>query len=103
MSLLPTAGTSSEHGEQPEQHDHEPAAYGYRHYHGPSTLASSSRSFQQHPYLSKGASQLSSQTDQVATAMTEVSQTIMDMAKNASSAADASKSASDTAAKASKP
>ncbi|NTW58625.1 MAG: HAMP domain-containing protein [Nitrospirae bacterium] len=49
--------------------------------------------------MNKGAQQLSSQTEQVVTSMTEVSQTIMDMAKNASSAADASKNASETAAK----
>ena len=49
--------------------------------------------------MNKGTQELSSQTDQVVTAMTEVSQTIMDMAKNASHAADASKGASDTAAK----
>jgi methyl-accepting chemotaxis protein len=49
--------------------------------------------------MNKGAQQLSSQIEQVVTAMTEVSQTIMDMAKNATSAADASKEASSTAAK----
>lgn len=49
--------------------------------------------------MNKGTQELSSQTDQVVTAMTEVSQTIMDMAKNASHAADASKGASQTAAK----
>jgi len=49
--------------------------------------------------MNKGTQELSSQTDQVVTAMTEVSQTIMDMAKNASHAADASKGASETAAK----
>jgi len=49
--------------------------------------------------MSKGATELSSQTEQVVTAMTEVSQTIMDMAKNASQAADGSKNASETAAK----
>jgi methyl-accepting chemotaxis protein len=49
--------------------------------------------------MNKGAHQLSSQTEQVVTAMTEVSQTIMDMAKNASSAADASRNASETASK----
>jgi len=49
--------------------------------------------------MNKGAQELSSQAEQVVTAMTEVSQTIMDMAKNASIAADASKNASETAAK----
>ena len=49
--------------------------------------------------MNKGTQELSSQTDQVVTAMTEVSQTIMDMAKNASHAADASKGASETASK----
>lgn len=49
--------------------------------------------------MHKGSQELSSQTDQVVTAMTEVSQTIMDMAKNATHAADASKNASDTATK----
>ncbi len=49
--------------------------------------------------MNKGAQDLTSQIEQVVTAMTEVSQTIMDMAKNATQAADASKNASDTAAK----
>jgi len=49
--------------------------------------------------LNKGSQELSSQVEQIVTAMTEVSQTIMDMAKNASSAADASKNASETAVK----
>jgi methyl-accepting chemotaxis protein len=49
--------------------------------------------------LNRGAQELSSQIEQIVTAMTEISQTIMDMAKNASQAADASKNASDTAAK----
>jgi methyl-accepting chemotaxis protein len=49
--------------------------------------------------MHKGSQNLSSQTDQVVTAITEVSQTIMDMAKNAALAADASKDASDTATK----
>jgi len=49
--------------------------------------------------MHKGANELSSQIEQVVTAMTEVSQTIMDMARNASSAADASKNAADTAKK----
>lgn len=49
--------------------------------------------------LHKGSQELSAQTDQVVTAMTEVSQTIMDVAKNASSAAEAAKNSVDTAAK----
>jgi methyl-accepting chemotaxis protein len=49
--------------------------------------------------INKGSRELSTQTEQVVTAMTEVSQTIMDMAKNATQAADASKNASDTAGK----
>jgi len=49
--------------------------------------------------MHRGANDLTSQIEQVVTAMTEVSQTIMDMAKNATSAADASKNASETAMK----
>jgi len=49
--------------------------------------------------MNNGTHELSSQTEQVVTAMTEVSQTIMDMAKNASNAADGSKNASETAVK----
>jgi methyl-accepting chemotaxis protein len=49
--------------------------------------------------MHKGSQNLSSQADQVVTAITEVSQTIMDMAKNATHAAEASKDASDTATK----
>ena len=49
--------------------------------------------------MNKGSQELSSQVDQVVTAMTEVSQTIMDVSKNASQAADASKKASETAVK----
>jgi methyl-accepting chemotaxis protein len=49
--------------------------------------------------FNKGAQELSSQTEQVVTALTEVSQTVIDMAKNASRAADASKTASETASK----
>jgi len=49
--------------------------------------------------INKGVQELSSQTEQVATSMTEVSQTVIDMAKNASQAADASKTASETASK----
>ncbi len=49
--------------------------------------------------LHKGAVEQSSQTEQSATAVTQISQTIMDVAKNASSAADSSKDASDMAAK----
>jgi methyl-accepting chemotaxis protein len=49
--------------------------------------------------LHKGAVEQSSQTEQSATAVTQISQTIMDVAKNASSAADSSKNASDMAAK----
>ncbi len=64
------------------------------------TLASSSEEFSATADdMSKGVHELSSQTEQVVTAMTEVSQTIMDMAKNATQAADASKGAADTAAK----
>jgi methyl-accepting chemotaxis protein len=47
--------------------------------------------------MSKGVHELSHQTEQVVTAVTEVSQTIMDMAKNASSAADGGKNAADIA------
>ena len=49
--------------------------------------------------LHKGAVEQASQTEQSATAVTEISQTIMDVAKNASVAADSSKGASDMAAK----
>ena len=64
------------------------------------TLASSSEELSAtSDDMNKGARELSSQTEQVVTAMNEVSQTIMDMAKNASQAADASKNASDTASK----
>ncbi len=64
------------------------------------TLASSSEEFSATAEdMNKGSQQLSSQIDQVVTAMTEVSQTIMDMAKNATQAADASKNASETATK----
>ena len=49
--------------------------------------------------LHKGAVEQASQTEQSATAVTQISQTIMDVAKNASAAADSSKGASDMAAK----
>ncbi len=49
--------------------------------------------------LHRGAVEQSSQTEQSATAVTQISQTIMDVAKNASAAADSSKVASDMAAK----
>lgn len=49
--------------------------------------------------LHKGAVEQASQTEQSATAVTQISQTIMDVAKNASAAADSSKVASDMAAK----
>ncbi|HYA86102.1 MAG TPA: methyl-accepting chemotaxis protein [Nitrospirota bacterium] len=47
--------------------------------------------------MHKGSQNLSTQADQVVTAITEVSQTIADMARNATHAAAASKDASDTA------
>ncbi len=49
--------------------------------------------------LSRGAREQASQTEQAATAMTEMSQTIMDVAKNAGQAAEASKDASSIAIK----
>jgi hemerythrin-like metal-binding protein len=65
-----------------------------------STLAASSEQLSTTSNdMYKSTQELSSQTDQVVTAMTEVSQTIMDMARNASSAADGSKNASNTATK----
>jgi methyl-accepting chemotaxis protein len=64
------------------------------------SLASSSEEFSAtSDDMTKGIHQLSSQTEQVVIAMTEVSQTIMDMAKNASQAAEGSKNASDSATK----
>jgi methyl-accepting chemotaxis protein len=64
------------------------------------SLASSSEEFSAtSDDMTKGIHQLSSQTEQVVIAMTEVSQTIMDMAKNASQAAEGSKNASDAATK----
>ncbi|MFA5073246.1 MAG: methyl-accepting chemotaxis protein [Nitrospirota bacterium] len=62
------------------------------------TLADSSEHLQKTAdELCKGSQELSIQTEQVVTAMTEVSQTVMDVAKNASNAADAAKNSSDTA------
>jgi methyl-accepting chemotaxis protein len=49
--------------------------------------------------LNQGAQEQAMQTEQVATAMTEMSQTIVDVAKNAGDAAGASHEASETAAK----
>jgi len=47
--------------------------------------------------LSRGASEQTAQTEQAATAMTEMSQTIMDVARNAAEAADAAKESSKVA------
>jgi methyl-accepting chemotaxis protein len=49
--------------------------------------------------MNQDVNQLSGQTDQVATAMTEVSQTTLDMARNAAAAAEASSTASSQAVK----
>lgn len=49
--------------------------------------------------LTTGARQQASQTEQVATAMTEMSQTIIDVAKNSAQAADAAKDSSSIASK----